>query len=65
MYVNRAQFGTILSRLIYGEANNGGTPFYEKHLNALKAAGIMTMIDNPFMKELRGFVMIMLMRAAQ
>ena len=62
--VSRAEFGTVLSRAIWGDDNNGSTPFYAAHLNALKRAGIMTMIDNPEnMKEIRGYVMIMLMRA--
>jgi len=41
---------------------NGGTPYYTAHLNALKLAGIMTQISNPSMKEIRGYVMIMMMR---
>jgi hypothetical protein len=34
--VTRAQFGTILSRLLYGETFNEGTPYYANHLQALK-----------------------------
>lgn len=52
--VTRSQFGTVLSRLIRGDTYNGGTPYYAPHLNALKAAGIMTQITNPSLrKELR------------
>ena len=51
--VTRAQFGTILSRLIRGSIYNDGIPYYTSHLNALKLAGIMTQISNPSMKELR------------
>jgi hypothetical protein len=51
--VTRAQFGTVLSRLIRQDKNNGGTPYYAKHLQALKTAGIMTKIDTPNTKELR------------
>jgi len=36
--VDRAQFGTILSRLLRGSENNGGTTYYANHLTALKAA---------------------------
>jgi hypothetical protein len=36
LVVTRAQFGTILSRLLYGETLNGGTPYYAKHLQALR-----------------------------
>jgi hypothetical protein len=51
--VTRAQFGTILSRLIWGSTYDGGVKFYTNHLNALKIAGIMTNITDPSMKELR------------
>ncbi len=61
--VTRAQFGTVLSRLIRGTAYNNGTPYYSMHLWALKNAGIMTQISTPYNPELRGFVMIMLKRA--
>lgn len=62
----RAQFGTVLSRAIWGDANNGGTPYYLAHLNALKNAGIMNQInDAENMKEVRGYVMIMLQRASE
>lgn len=41
--VTRAQFGTVLSRLLYGNLNNAqkGTQRYKQHLEALKNAGIM------------------------
>jgi hypothetical protein len=35
--VDRAQFGTILSRVLRGTKYNGADPYYLKHLNALKA----------------------------
>jgi len=62
--VSRAEFGTVLSRAIWGTKNDGGVPYYAAHLNALKNAGIMTMInDAENTKEVRGYVMIMLQRA--
>ena len=64
--ISRAEFGTALSRVLWGNEYEGGTPYYAKHLDALKAAGIMTQIDNPENRdEVRGYVMLMLMRAAE
>ena len=61
--VTRAEFATVLSRVLYGDKNNQeGANFAEKHLEALKAAGILK-DTTPTMKELRGWVMLMLMRA--
>jgi hypothetical protein len=34
--VSRAEFGTVLSRLLYGAMYNEGTPYYINHLQALK-----------------------------
>ncbi|GHV20930.1 hypothetical protein FACS189428_0620 [Clostridia bacterium] len=34
--VSRAQFGTVLSRLLYGNEYAGGKPYYAKHLQALQ-----------------------------
>ena len=63
--VTRAQFGTVLSRALYGDTYNVDTnPYYAEHLAALKDAGIMTMIDNPSQVEVRGYVMLMMQRAA-
>ena len=61
--VDRGQFGTILSRLLYGDINNGGAIYYTKHLQALKTEGLMKDISKPENKELRWRVMVMLMRA--
>lgn len=64
--VNRAIFGTALSRLIYRWENNSTTGiWYQKHLNALQKDEIMTQINNPMAEEMRGYVMLMLMRAHQ
>lgn len=61
--VTRAQFGTVLSRALYDDAYNGGEPYYTNHLQALKDAGIMTNIAAPSVPEVRGYVMLMMMRA--
>lgn len=63
-YVDRAQFGTIMSRLIFWwKFNWNKENRYIDHLNALKAHWIMNYIDNPAMKELRWYVMIMMQRS--
>lgn len=65
--VNRAQFWTVLSRTLFGETYNIQTgenyERYQKHLNALNDKSIMNMINTPWMVELRGRVMLMMMRA--
>ena len=58
--VTRGEFGTTLSRALWGDKYNGATPFYKNHLEALKEAGIMKMIDTPNQMEIRGYVMLML-----
>ena len=63
--VTRGEFGTTLSRAIWGEKNNGGTPYYTNHLQALKDKGIMTKIENPSQMEIRGYVMLMLERTSK
>lgn len=65
-HVTRAEFGTVLSRLLWWTtyATNDWTAYYVRHLQALKNNGIMTMIHDPWPQnvELRGYVMLMLMR---
>ncbi len=62
--VTRAQFGTILSRLLRQTEYAGGTPYYARHLEALKTNGIMTQIDDPEDRaELRQWVWLMLLRS--
>ena len=65
--VTRAEFGTTLSRLLYGWTHNlhddldrKNNEWYEKHLRALKDNGIMTQVGWEWVKkiELRGYVMI-------
>ncbi len=65
--VTRAQFGTVLSRVLRdGQYNTdpGVWEYYLNHLQALVDNGIITN-DNPTLVELRGYVMLMLMRAAE
>ena len=67
-YVSRAQFGTVLSRLIYGDANNLDddelTTYarYQKHLYALQKDHIMNQISSPSSLEKRARVLLMLKR---
>ncbi|MDR3169045.1 MAG: S-layer homology domain-containing protein [Candidatus Peribacteria bacterium] len=61
--LTRGEFATIVSRALWGDKYEGGTPYYAQHLNALNTAGIMTVINNPEVNIIRGDVMIMLMRA--
>ena len=62
--ISRAEFGTALSRVLWGDQYEGGTPYYAKHLDALKSAGIMNQIANAeTTKEVRGYVMLMLQRS--
>ena len=63
--ISRAEFGTALSRVLWGsQYENPTTPYYAKHLDALKSAGIMNQIANAeSTKEIRGYVMLMLMRS--
>ncbi|MDR0369789.1 MAG: hypothetical protein LBH96_04730, partial [Candidatus Peribacteria bacterium] len=66
MVVTRAQFGTILSRLLWQNTYAGSSPYYARHLQALKEQGILTQIDNPEQRlELRQRVRLMLMRSAE
>ena len=62
--VTRGEFGTTLSRALWGNKYDGATPFYANHLQALKDAGIMTKIENPSQLEIRGYVMLMLQRSS-
>ena len=61
--VTRAQFGTVLSRAMYGAANNWWEPYYLKHLQALNASWIMKDISKPNNLEVRWLVMLMMKRA--
>lgn len=40
--VTRGEVLTVMSRMLYGDENNGGTPFWANHEQALYDAGIVT-----------------------
>ena len=67
--VTRAEFWTVLSRALNAKDTtklnrmNNANPYYSEHLNYLKEEWIMNNISNPNSLEMRGWVMIMLMRA--
>lgn len=66
--VSRAEFGTILSRILwwdkYNVADSAQIRYYQKHLQALKKNWIMTQISDPEVrKELRKRVWLMLYRS--
>jgi len=66
--VPRSEFGTVLSRLIYGDQYNIHTgeeniyKWYEKHLKSLNRDSVMKKIENPLMLEERARILIMLER---
>ena len=60
--VTRAEFVTALSRMLFGLAD-GKNLYYETHMQKLLEEKIITVAD-PDMRELRWYVMIMLMRSA-
>ena len=63
--VPRWEFATALSRILWWDRYNvidtDTTPFYQKHMEALRDAWIMSQI-NPTMREIRWYVMLVLMR---
>ncbi len=59
--VTRAEFATALSRILYSTPD--GQPYYSTHLKKLTNEWIITNND-PNIKELRWYIMIMLMRSA-
>jgi len=61
--VTRAEFATALSRLLY-HTPDWDEKYYTTHMAKLQYEWIITN-TNPTMKELRGYVMLMLMRSAK
>ena len=61
--VSRAEFATVLSRVLYGDKyNQEWKKYYEKHIQALQKAGILTN-TTPTIKEVRWWIMLMLYRS--
>ena len=64
--VSRAQFGTTLSRILYGDTYQGGAPYYERHLRALQEEGVMMEIDHAEERlEYRKWIWVMLRRTKE
>ena len=65
--VDKAQFSTILSRLLYGEVNNNTETLERRanHAQALVDGGIVTVTTDLFDPLIRAHAMIMLMRSAE
>lgn len=60
--LSRAEAFTVIDRMLNGNTNDGGTPFYAAHLNALHAAGLVNDISNPMRAITRGNAFIVLQR---
>ena len=51
--VSRAEFATVLSRVLFGSTyNKSGSRYYENHIKALNESGILN-DTNPNIQELR------------
>ena len=63
--VSRAEFGTVLSRILWWNKYEGtNSNYYVNHLNALKESNIITNI-NPHITEYRAWVFLMLYRSVE
>ena len=62
--VTRAEFWTVLSRTLWWDKNEWWSTYYQNHLKALQSKWIMNNISSPTDKEVRWYVMLMLMRAS-
>ena len=63
--VSRAEFWTILSRVLWWDTYEGTNEnYYFRHLDALKANGIITNID-PNITEYRAWVFLMIYRSVE
>lgn len=62
-FVTRAEFWTVLSRVLWWNKNEWWSTYYENHLKALKSEWIMNNISFPMDNEVRWYVMLMLMRS--
>jgi S-layer homology domain len=61
--VTREEFAAVLSRYLFGSEHDGKD--MKAHLEALKNAEIMNQINNPYVVEVRGYVLLMLQRVAE
>jgi len=63
--LDKAQLATMISRLLYGSANNDTACRYCKHVEALRTEGIITVTSDLTIPLRRGWAMLMLMRVNQ
>jgi len=63
--VTRAEFWTLLSRVLRWDRYDGANPYYEDHLIKLKQEGVIVSIYNPQHIEKRGDIMEMLQKASK
>lgn len=63
--VMRADFWTLLSRILWGDKYNWWDPYYQKHLQALKDHWVFSKIDEPFSLEVKWYVYLILKRVAE
>lgn len=61
--VTRAELAAVIDRIINGDANVGGNPWYAGHMTSLQSAGIMNDISNPSALALRFHAFVMFQRA--
>ena len=61
--VSRAEFATVLSRVLFWDKyNQDWSKYYEKHIKAFEEVGILNN-TNPSIQEHRWWVMLMLKRS--
>ncbi len=63
--VTRAEFATVLSRILYGKKyNQDWKKYYEKHIQVLQKSKVLSN-TNPFLRERRWWIIMMLMRTVK
>ena len=62
--ITKWEVSTAISRILWGSTYEWWTPYYVSHINALQAVWVLDNINNPNTNELRGNVMVALMRAS-
>ncbi len=63
--LDKAQLATMLSRILYGDANNSTACWYCKHVEALQQDGVITVTTDLSIPLLRGRAMLMMKRMAE